>query len=51
MNRRGFLQAAAGAGAALWAPLGWTGQTQPWRSWRVNGQRLNHRLRHKLLGH
>lgn len=44
MNRRGFLQAAAGAGAVLWAPMGWAGQTQPWRSWRVTGQRLNQHL-------
>jgi len=44
VNRRRFLQAAAGAGAALWSPPGWGGQAPAWRSWRVNGQRLNQHL-------
>jgi N-carbamoyl-L-amino-acid hydrolase len=45
VNRRRFLQAAAGAGAALWShPAAWAAQAPAWRSWRVNGQRLNQHL-------
>jgi N-carbamoyl-L-amino-acid hydrolase len=45
VNRRRFLHAAAGAGAALWShPAAWATQAPAWRSWRVNGQRLNQHL-------
>jgi N-carbamoyl-L-amino-acid hydrolase len=44
VNRRRFVRTAAGAGAALWSGAAWAGQVPVWRSWRVNGQRLNQHL-------
>ena len=45
MNRRRFLGAAAGLGAAAaWYPRGLAPQGTAWRSWRVNGARVNQHL-------
>lgn len=44
MDRRRFLEAAAGLGAAVLAPRRLTPQGAAWRSWRVNGARVNQRL-------
>jgi N-carbamoyl-L-amino-acid hydrolase len=44
MNRRRFLGAAAGLGAAALYPRGLAPQGNAWRSWRVNGARVNQRL-------
>ncbi len=44
MDRRRFLETAAGAGAAFLYPTGLGYQGSSWRSWRVNGQRVNQHL-------
>ena len=45
MDRRRFLETAAGVGAAALSPAGlMTAQGAAWRAWRVNGQRVNQHL-------
>ena len=44
LNRRRFLRAAAGLGAAALYPRALTPQAAAWRAWRVTGQRVNQHL-------